>query len=636
MCGIVGIIYKNVLLHLFEGLKQLQNRGYDSAGIAYFSNEFNLQQRDKETNFIVEKFASTQEETALVKLKPHIDMCSNNNIYCGIAHTRWATHGGKTDNNSHPHVSYDNKFIIAHNGIIENYQDIKKKLEQDISNINFHSETDTEVIVNLIAYIYQNQEDNNKNVSKAIKDACEQLEGTWALLIMCTDYPNNLYCTRHGSPILIGHSESCVYVVSKQSAFNSKIKDYIVLNNNDICHIFIDDTNNVKMNTDEIYKSHKLSYNKQDMSCEPFDHFMEKEIMEQIDSSLRAISLGGRLLYNDQVKLGGLESHYEQLINIKNIIILGCGTSYYAGMLGMEYFKQLSNFDNILLFDGAEFNIKDVPKNGSTGLILLSQSGETKDLHRCIQIGRQNDLFLIGIVNVVDSLIAREVDCGVYLNAGREVGVASTKSFTSQVIILSLMALWFAQKRNINLNSRRKHINDLRNLHTQIEKILNKFYNKMDDYLELFNKFSSCFILGKGKACPIAMEGALKIKEVSYIHAEGYNASSLKHGPLALLEKGFPVILLNTSIYDSSKIHNSYREIKSREASVLYITYENENDVNFLQHDDRIISLNIHSENNYSELLSIIPIQLLSYYLSIKNGYNPDMPRNLAKVVTVE
>jgi glucosamine--fructose-6-phosphate aminotransferase (isomerizing) len=622
MCGIVGIIQKNVLTHLIEGIKQLQNRGYDSAGISYYEN--------KEATFKTHKFASTKENTAIEKLTSSLNE-NQEKIYCGIGHTRWATHGGKTDENSHPHFSFDNKIVLVHNGIIENYRPLKEICEKN--NLTFKSETDSEVIVNLIAYTYQEQIE--KNLVEAIKMVCKQLEGTWALVIMCIDYPEQLFCTRHGSPLLIGKQNNCAYVVSEQSAFHNQVKDYFVLENDDICSLsYLKESNKIQINTNEIYQTKQLSYTQTKFTSEPYDYFMEKEIIEQTDSSLRAISLGGRVLSNDCVKLGGLEMHEKELLCLDHIILLGCGTSYHAGLLGVEYFKELTDFHTVQLFDGAEFDLKDVPKSGCTGLVLLSQSGETKDLHRCIQIGKNNNLFLIGIVNVVDSLIAREVDCGVYLNAGREIGVASTKSFTSQVIILSLMAIWFAQKRNINLNKRRNYIKDLRNLHVNIEKVINKYHNNMEKSLEYFNNFSSCFLLGKGRAYSIALEGALKIKEISYLHAEGYCASSLKHGPLALIEKDFPIILIHTHRNDENKIKNVYQELKSREAKIIYITYEKE--VTFLESEDLLLSTGCNYENNFTDLLSIIPIQFLCYYLALKKKYNPDMPRNLAKVVTVE
>ena len=626
MCGIVGILQPNVLEYLLNGIKQLQNRGYDSAGLSYLYND----------KIHTIKYASTEEKNAILKLEQNlkeIEHTQNDKIVAGIAHTRWATHGGKTDENSHPHVSYDNMFTLVHNGIIENYDVLKKQcIEQGAI---FQSQTDSEVIANLLAISYHKQQE--KDVCLALKEVCEQLEGTWALVIMCKDFPNQLFCTRHGSPLLIGKQSNIAYVVSEQSAFNNQIKDYFVLDNHDICHLYYtqDGSNNqiIKCNTQHQYQTKTLTQQNTSFTPEPYSHFMEKEIMEQVDSSLRAISLGGRVLSNDCVKLGGLEMHEKELIDLDHLILLGCGTSYHAGLLGVEYFKELSEFHSVQIFDGADFDIKDVPKTGITGLILLSQSGETKDLHRCIQIARQNNLFLIGVVNVVDSLIAREVDCGVYLNAGREVGVASTKSFTSQVIILSLMAIWFAQKRNVNSNKRRQYIRDLRNLHVNIENILQKYYQNMNEYISFFNDFPNCFLLGKGRGHAIALEAALKIKEIAYIHAEGYSASSLKHGPLALLEKNFPVILIHTHSEHDAKMQNVYNEIKSRNAKIMYISYEEH--AKFLDNNDMFISLN-SGFNIFNDLLAIIPLQLLSYYCCLHYKYNPDMPRNLAKVVTVE
>ena len=343
--------------------------------------------------------------------------------------------------------------------------------------------------------------------------------------------------------------------------------------------------------------------------------------------SLRAISLGGRLQSNNEVRLGGLESNKTELMMINNIILLGCGTSYHAGMIGMNYLKDLGGFNTVQLFDGAEFDEKDIPKQGRTALVLLSQSGETKDLHRCIQIGKENDLFLIGVVNVVDSLIAREVHCGCYLNAGREVAVASTKAYTSQIIILNMMAIWFAQKKDIHHYKRERYIQDLRNLHMDIKKTIEMCETKIDELIPLFNHHS-CFLLGKGNGESIAREGALKIKEISYIHAEGYSTSSLKHGPFALLTKGFPVVLIAPNNEHYAKSENAYEEITSRHATIIFITDNME-----LEKENMIM---IKKNDSFQDFLSIIPLQILAYKLSLSRDLNPDMPRNLAKVVTVE
>jgi len=293
--------------------------------------------------------------------------------------------------------------------------------------------------------------------------------------------------------------------------------------------------------------------------------------------------------------------------------------------MAIHFFKELGNFHSVQILDGADFNDNDIPKNGKTALVLISQSGETKDLHRCIQIGKQHDLFLIGLVNVVDSLIAREVHCGCYLNAGREVAVASTKAYSSQVILLSMMAVWFAQQRDLYPLKRTQYVKDIRNLHYDIQYTLEK-NTFTDDLLDIVNK-PSCFLLGKGKGESVAKEGALKIKEISYIHAEGYSTSSLKHGPFALLEKDFPVILLAPHNEHYSKSENAYEEIKSRHASIVWITNKE---------SDKQNCLYVANNETFLDLLMVIPLQLMAYHLSVKKELNPDMPRNLAKVVTVE
>ena len=618
MCGIIAILGIECPRILLDGLTQLQNRGYDSAGIATIYQK----------QFLIKKYASDTDSTSLSKLEKELSFWKKS--INGIAHTRWATHGPKTDINSHPHLSYNGKFAIVHNGIIENYAVIKKTLEQ--KGINFVSQTDTEVIVNLIAYNYQQLLENQDNVkeelvTKAIQQSLSQLEGTWGLVILCLDYPDKLFCTRRGSPLLVSRNSKFAIVTSEHSGFCGKVSNYIILENNDIC-ILSQNNDTITIETRKTYQEKTLNLEYYNLSPEPYQHWTLKEIMGQMDSSLRAISLGGRLLSTNTVILGGLNEHIKELMSIDNLILLGCGTSYYAGLIGMSFFKELCHFNTVQILDGAEFTKYDIPKIGKTGCILLSQSGETKDLHRCIQIGREYDLLLIGVVNVPDSMIVREVDCGCYLNAGREVGVASTKSFTSQVILLSMISIWFSQHKNINSGLRQQYIRDLRKLHQDISKTLEISNNIIPKYTQFFENKQHCFLLGKGKAEAIAKEGALKIKEISYIHAEGYSASSLKHGPFALLEKDFPVIMIAPKNNYSSKLENAYEEVVSRYAKVIFIT-----DNQQCQKENVII---LPENKSYAELLSIIPIQLLAYYLSIEKGINPDMPKNLAKVVTVE
>ena len=616
MCGIVGLINNEECIEfLLDGLKKLQNRGYDSAGICTINNH---------NEFIIKKYAST-DVSALIKLE---DIKSNFfNSYIGIAHTRWATHGKKTDINSHPHMSSDGKFVIVHNGIIENYDTLKLMLQEN--GYTFVSETDSEVIANLLSYNYKiNINDTIENI---LTITTQQLEGTWGLCILCIDHPNTLYCTRNGSPILVGITDNFVMVVSEHSGFDNKIKKYIVLNNNDIC--IINKYNN-KISTITQH-NYELKTNNTELAYKndtQYIHWTLKEIYEQRESVLRAISFGGRLLVNS-VKLGGLETNIANLYDIDNLILLGCGTSYNAGMYGLNYFKDLCDFNCIQLFDGADFTIKDVPKRGKTALILLSQSGETKDLHRCIQIAKSNNIFTIGVINVVDSLIAREVDCGCYLNAGKEVAVASTKSFTSQCILLSMIAIWFSQIHNTHSSKRYIYIKYLKELCVNVNELLHnsELEEKVESLLPLFENSSSCFVLGKGSCESIAREASLKIKEISYIHSESYSTSSLKHGPFALLCEKFPVILIALDDEHLVKNLNAYQEILSREASIIVITNQS---VKYFEDKKNIIY--VPNNESYNGLLSIIPLQMLAYKLSVNKGINPDFPKNLAKVVTVE
>lgn len=606
MCGIIASISPNVFKILIEGLKQLQNRGYDSAGITTINK----------TNFISNKYAST--DISAINILEKKDQ-EHLNCSIGIAHTRWATHGAKTDINSHPHFSNNKQFCLVHNGIIENYLTLKKKLINE--GFNFYSQTDTEIIVNLLEFNSRNE----SNILKCIEQTINELEGTWGLVILNINEPNKLYCTRQGSPLLVSTDNNMCIVASEQSAFCNKVNNYIILKNNDICEIQRTKNNIIKISTKNIYKQIKVLNTNIQLTPHPYKFWTEKEIYEQDQSSLRAISLGGRLLLNNKVKLGGLNEFKNELQKIDNLIILGCGTSLYAGHVSKYYFKELCEFNTIQVIDGAEFLLSDIPKMGKSALIFLSQSGETKDLHRCIEMCKEKDIIKIGVVNVVDSLISREVDCGCYLNAGREVGVASTKAFTSQIIILSMIAIWFSQIHNINNHKRQKYVKDLRNLHVDIKSLLSNV--NVTKYIDFFNN-SSCFILGKGKGEYIAKEGALKIKEISYIHSEGYSSSSLKHGPFALLKKNFPVILIVLNDEFKNKNMNAYEEIKSRHAKILVIT-----DIPELDVEDKII---IPVNRSFRDILSVIPLQILAFHLSLKNGNNVDMPRNLAKVVTVE
>lgn len=614
MCGIFGIVLlknENIYELIINGLTQLQNRGYDSAGICIIDNN----------EFIVNKYASTDKLCAIDKLKS-LELNSNES-YTGFGHNRWATHGVKNDTNAHPHLSNNKQFCIVHNGIIENYIELKQMLIKN--NYIFKSQTDTEVIVNLIEYNFN----LTNNVVDSIHKTIEMIRGTYGLIIQHLTEPDILYCIRNGSPLLVGQNDENVIITSEQSGFCGIIKNYITLHNDDLC-VIIRNKDKIEVKTQQNYKKKDITHLDSELSPNPFKHWTIKEIYEQPNVVLNSINKGGRIKNNCEVKLGGLEQNKENLEKIDNLILLGCGTSYFAGLYGMYFFKNLCNFNTVQVFDGAEFNENDIPKIGVTGFILISQSGETKDLHRCIEIAKNNNIVTMGIINVVDSLIAREVDCGIYCNAGKEVGVASTKAFTSQVVCLSMTALWFSGLKNINLKKREKMIKDLYNLSNDIQITLDNCKEKIEQIAKCI-KSDNMFLLGKGSDEFIAKEGSLKIKEISYIHAEGYSASSLKHGPFALLDENFPVIILNLDQTHRYKILNCYEEVASRNAPILFLT----NDSSVTNEID-CECLVIPENKSYSSLLGMIPIQLLAYFLSINKGINPDKPKNLAKVVTVE
>ena len=614
MCGILGVVLlknENIYNLIINGLIQLQNRGYDSAGFCVINND----------KFDVYKYASTNELSAIDRLKSlnlHTD-----NVFTGFGHNRWATHGVKNDTNAHPHLSNNNQFSIVHNGIIENYIELKDFLIKN--DYYFKSQTDTEVIVNLIEYNYT----KTGNIYESIQNTIQMLRGTYGLIIQSILEPNVLYCIRNGSPLLVGQNDDTVIITSEQSGFSGVIKNYITLHNDDLCVIFRNDTK-IDIKTQQNYKKNLVTCLESELSPHPFNHWTIKEIYDQPNVVLNSINKGGRIKNSNEVKLGGLDQNKNILQNIDNIILLGCGTSYFAGLYGMYYFKQLCNFNTIQVFDGADFDEHDIPKVGTTALILISQSGETKDLHRCIEISKTNDIRTIGIINVVDSLIAREVDCGVYCNAGKEVGVASTKAFTSQVTCLSMVAMWFSALHNINHIKRERMIQDLHNLSNDIQMTIEICREKIEFIAKNF-LYNNMFLLGKGTDEFIAKEGSLKIKEISYIHSEGYSASSLKHGPFALLDEKFPVIIFNLDQVHRYKILNCYEEVSSRNSPILLITNDN-SVVNKIKCDSILIPEN----KSYSSLLGIIPIQLLAYFLSINRNINPDKPKNLAKVVTVE
>lgn len=564
------------------------------------------------------KFASTNTYDSFQILSDHIQEDSDVSTVA-IGHTRWATHGGKTDFNAHPHHDCSDRIAIVHNGIIENYMELKMELL--LLGYTGKSQTDTEIISMMIGRYL----DEGAPVTEAIQKTVERLSGTWALIVIHRDFPNKMWLTRNGSPLLLGMSDDMVIVTSEQIAFLNYVKTYIVLNNHDIIEVTKSEDSRITYSPNvHRYQVKEKAEISVELAPTGYPYWMIKEIFEQPNSVRRAINYGGRIESESHVKLGGLDSCRDRLLTVKHLILLGCGTSFHAGLWSMDIFKSLDIFDTVSIYDGAEFQIKDIPKSGQSACIMLSQSGETKDLHRCIHIAQEQGLLTIGAVNVADSLIARESDCGVYLNAGREVGVASTKSFTNQCAVLAMIAVWFSQTRETGLEKRKKIIRDLHSLPFHIQLILDNS-EKIKTSVLPFLGASSMFLLGKGKEEAIAKEAALKLKEIAYIHAEGYSSSALKHGPFALITEDMPIFILDIGEENHDKNMNAFHETSARGAKVIMISDQ-------LSYCEMKIDVN----GTFGGVLANIYLQMVSYYLAIELGYNPDFPRNLAKVVTVE
>jgi glucosamine--fructose-6-phosphate aminotransferase (isomerizing) len=592
----------------------LQNRGYDSSGIGLL----------KDGKIQVQKYSSDNDETSIQKLCNSSNQLSYKNNTIGFGHNRWATHGKKDDINAHPHVSQDGLFSIVHNGIIENYQSLKEKMLK--LDYQFYSQTDTEVIVSLLEHYYKIHSD----VYQAISQTIQEIEGTYGLIVIHRDTPNSIFAVRNGSPLLVGINEDIAYITSEQAGFCGVMSDYISLNEDDIIELRKEDFaitiyTNLHYDTKEVQTVYKNT------TPDPYPHWTIKEIHDQEETIMRSLNNKGRIKNASEVKLGGLENYTGELLNIENIILLGCGTSYHSGLIGANFLKSLCEFNSIQVIDGAELTEKDIPRRGRTLFIFISQSGETRDLYRCVQIAKDNNILTMGVINVVDSMIAREVHCGVYCNSGREIGVASTKAFTSQVVCLSLISIWFSQYQGINLQKRIQFINDLQNLPYHFKNTIQKVQSEIKMLLDYHYNKEHLFLLGKNNDECIAKEGSLKIKEISYIHAEAYSSASLKHGPFALLDENFPVILIDTIPEYFIKNHSCAEEIVSRGSRILRITSSK------IKMDlDGVTELVVDNNTSFSSLLAIIPIQLLAYYISVKKGINPDIPRNLAKVVTVD
>lgn len=621
MCGIIGSLSKQspVTLSLIDGLYELQNRGYDSMGVSLLDNDFEIL-----------KEVCLTEPDLLGFLKKNLIQRKALN---GIAHSRWATHGGVSIKNAHPHLCYQGMFCLVHNGIIENYKELKETLVKE--NIVFQSETDTEVVVNLISFYFTRLILNSANLfdaaSEAISAASKVLQGTFALVIQCRLFPDKLFCIRYGSPMLIGLSPELTMVVSEKSAFVKEIDQYFVLNNHDLVILYNNGCFSQYDTTNESYCLKEINDKMIETKLEErFRTWTEKEIFEQPEAVRRSLNYGSRILPGfSGVQLGGLSRVKERLFSIRHLVLAGCGTSYHSSLLTASYFRRLTHFHTVQVADGSEFEPDILSKNETTCLIVVSQSGETIDLVKTIEKFRQArpDGIVLGVINVVDSLISTLVDAGVYINCGREKGVASTKSFTTQVVVLFLVSIFFSDRRQ-HRDEITLLLRDIMDLSSMLEKNIDSYFEIVQkEFAPYVSMFDNIFIIGKSFDYFIAMESSLKIKEINYIHSEAYSSSSLKHGPFALLDKDMLVILICSDRKERKKIENAYEEISARGSPILLISYENINDC------IRFIPINQHS---FSYLEANCILQIIAHEISLLKSINPDFPRNLAKVVTVE
>jgi len=617
-CGIVAFIGEEPAVHyLLEGIHILQNRGYDSAGVATVNGDGEL---------ITTKYASVGSTSDSIDLLKAKAPAHHKNDHVGIAHTRWATHGGKTDENAHPHSDEKNRIALVHNGTIENCHELKDELKK--MGLTFKSQTDTEVIAQLIG----TKLDEGHGLMDAVKLALERLEGTWGLAIIDKSKPDQIIAARNGSPLVIGidTEQKRMFVSSECCSFSRYTNQYISLKDGEVAVVKAD---GVSLDLGRIEKAHQEEIA---LSPAPWPHWTIKEIFEQPAAISRALNYGARFSGDGHVKLGGLESNSESLLGIDNLVMSACGTSLFASMYGAHLMRSLKCFDTIQCQDAAEVTPDSFPMKAG-GVLCISQSGETKDTHRSLEMAQNQMLPTFSIINQVGSLIARTTNCGVYLNAGREHAVASTKAFTTQVTAMALVAGWFSQNRVLEHNNKAQYnqrrsalISALHRLPIYCGMTLRCRDVCKEVAMKLVDK-EHLFVLGKGYAEPIAREGALKIKEITYIHAEGFGGGSLKHGPFALLTEGTPVILLIFDDQHAPLMRIAAQEVRARGAHTIIIT-DNEKLAKGVADD----VIKVPHNGPLSALLGVVPLQLLAYELSVAKGLNPDKPRNLAKAVTVD
>ncbi|WP_033959804.1 glutamine--fructose-6-phosphate transaminase (isomerizing) [Psychroserpens jangbogonensis] len=615
MCGIVGYIgHREAYPIILKGLKRLEYRGYDSAGIALFDgNDIKLSKTKGKVADLEEKVGKEIPTSATL----------------GIGHTRWATHGVPNDVNSHPHYSNSGNLVIIHNGIIENYESLKKELIK--RGYVFKSDTDTEVLVNLIEDVKKNE---NIKLGKAVQIALNQVIGAYAIAVFDKNKPNEIVVARLGSPLAIGIGDDEFFIASDASPFIEYTKNAIYLEDEEMAVIRRDKGVKVrKIKDDSLVDPYvqELQLNLEQIEKGGYDHFMLKEIFEQ-PSAIRD-TFRGRMLPNEGIiKMSGIEDNMKTFLNANRIIVIACGTSWHAGLVSEYIFEDLARIPVEVEY-ASEFRYRNPVITDKDVVIAISQSGETADTLAAIKLAKSRGAFVFGVCNVVGSSIARETDAGAYTHAGPEIGVASTKAFTTQITVLTLIALRLARaKGTISSSEFRHHMIELELIPEKVKKAL-----ESDAYVktiaDIYKNSKNFLYLGRGYNFPVALEGALKLKEISYIHAEGYPAAEMKHGPIALIDENMPIVVIATKKGHYEKVVSNIQEIKSRKGKIIGIVTEGDEQVRALA--DHVIEVPETIES-LTPLLTTIPLQLLSYHIALMLEKNVDQPRNLAKAVTVE
>ncbi len=615
MCGIVGYIgHRQAYPIIIKGLQRLEYRGYDSAGIALYNG----------TDI---KLSKTKGKVSDLKEKLELEISTEGTL--GIGHTRWATHGVPNDVNSHPHYSNSGDLVIIHNGIIENYDSLKKELIN--RGYTFKSDTDTEVLVNLIEDVKKKE---NIKLGKAVQIALNQVVGAYAIAVFDKDKPNEIVVARLGSPLAIGIGDDEFFIASDASPFIEYTKNAIYLKDEEMAIIRRGKEIKIrKIKNDALVAPYmqELQLNLEQIEKGGYEHFMLKEIYEQPSAILDTFR--GRLLSHEAIiKMVGVEDNMKRFLAADRILIVACGTSWHAGLVAEYIFEDLARIPVEVEY-ASEFRYRNPVISEKDVVIAISQSGETADTLAAIKLAKSKGAFVFGVCNVVGSSIARETDAGAYTHAGPEIGVASTKAFTTQITVLTLMALRLARAKGVITSSKfRQYLIELETIPSKVEEALQSDAN-VQTIAKIYKDATNFLYLGRGFNFPVALEGALKLKEISYIHAEGYPAAEMKHGPIALIDEQMPVVVIATKKGHYDKVVSNIQEIKSRKGKIIGIVTKGDTSVKELA--DHVIEVPETLEC-LTPLLTTIPLQLLSYHIAVMLNRNVDQPRNLAKSVTVE